>query len=196
MTGPMDGSRAARRSTAFYALSAAIIAATALTLWLMGRLPICACGTVKLWWGPTGGPETSQHLFDWYSLSHIIHGFLFYGATWAVLRRWSMASRLPFAVAIECAWEILENSPIIIDRYRAVTVSYGYYGDSIVNSMGDVVSMIAGFLLAARLPVWATILLGIVFEILAAYVIRDNLTLNIIMLLWPLDAILKWQQGG
>ena len=174
----------------------AIIAATAVTLWLFGRLPICACGTVKLWWGPTGGPETSQHLFDWYSLSHVIHGFLFYGATWLVLRRWSAVSRLPFAVAVECGWELLENSSFIIERYRSVTVSYGYYGDSIVNSMGDVAAMIAGFALAARLPVWLTVVLGVFFEILAAYVIRDNLTLNIIMLLWPVDALLKWQQGA
>ncbi len=196
MAEQVEAARSSTRNTAGYAIAAALIAATAIALWQMGRLPVCACGTVKLWWGETGGPDTSQHLFDWYTLSHIIHGFLFYGAAWLVLRRWSLPARLSAAVAVECAWEILENSPIIIDRYRAVTVSWGYYGDSIVNSMGDVVSMIAGFALAARLPVWATVGLGVAFEILAAYVIRDNLILNVIMLLWPLDAILKWQQGG
>lgn len=179
-----------------YALAAAIFLATLLVLWLMGRLPICACGTVKLWYFETGTPEASQHLADWYTLSHIIHGFLFYAAIWFLFRHWSFGARLALAIAVEGAWEIIENTSFIIDRYREVTVSWGYYGDSIVNSAGDILFMVAGFVVASRLPVWATVLIAVFFELLAGYVIRDNLTLNVIMLLWPLDAIRNWQAGA
>lgn len=162
----------------------------------MGRVPICTCGTIKFWYSVVGTAETSQHLTDWYTLSHIIHGFLFYAATWALLRRWPVGSRFAVAVAIEGAWEIFENTSLVIDRYREVTVSWGYYGDSIVNSAGDILAMALGFAVASRLPVWATVLIGVGFEFLAAYVIRDNLSLNILMLLWPVDMVKNWQMGG
>jgi hypothetical protein len=170
-----------------------IFLAALAALWLMGRLPICACGTVKLWYSAAGTSETSQHLSDWYTLSHVIHGFLFYAAIRLVLRDWAPSSRFALAMAIECAWEVLENTSFIIDRYREVTVSWGYYGDSIVNSAGDILAMAAGFALAARLPVWATVVIGLFLELLAGYVIRDNLSLNILMLLWPLDSVRQWQ---
>jgi hypothetical protein len=160
------------------------------------RPPICLCGTVKLWTGAVWSAENSQQISDWYSLSHIIHGFLFYGAAWAVLPGRARLWALPLAVLIEGSWELLENSPIIIDRYRAGTAAAGYSGDSILNSMADIGMMVVGFALARRLPVWATIAIALFFELLALAVIRDNLTLNILMLTYPIDAIRVWQAGG
>jgi len=161
-----------------------------------GRPPICPCGHIALWAGNPNSPENSQQLSDWYSLSHIIHGFLFYGLLWSILpgrlRLWA----LPLAVMIEGGWELLENSPIIIDRYRAATIAVGYSGDSILNSMSDIVMMMIGFAIARRLPVMGTVALAIGFELLALAVIRDNLTLNVVMLVHPVDAIRVWQAGG
>ena len=168
-------------------------------LFAMHRPPICACGTVKLWWGVVQSAENSQHLADWYTFSHIIHGLIFYALAHLFWRRWRLFNgaptrwALPIAVAIEASWELLENSPLIIDRYRAVTVSFGYAGDSIVNSMADIGWMTVGFWLAAKLPVRASIAMALVFELFTLFMIRDNLTLNVLMLVWPLDVIRDWQ---
>ncbi|WP_066765106.1 DUF2585 domain-containing protein [Sphingobium sp. CCH11-B1] len=175
-----------------FILAALVAVGACVLLFLMHRPPICTCGRVELWHGALDSGN-SQHIADWYSLSHVIHGFLFYALARWLLRGKPLGTRLAAAVAVESAWEILENSPIIIDRYRTATIALGYSGDSILNSMSDIGMMTAGFLFAARAPVRVTIAAGILMELLALVVIRDNLTLNILMLTWPVEAIRQWQ---
>jgi hypothetical protein len=139
--------------------------------------------------------ENSQHIADWYTPSHIIHGFAFYGLFWLVGRRWPLGARLLAATALEAGWEILENTPLIINRYREATIALDYYGDSVLNSVSDIGWMILGFVLASRLPVWASIALIVIAEAGVGYAIRDNLALNILMLIYPLEAVRHWQAG-
>ena len=173
-----------------------LLAATAMLLYLMGRPPICTCGAIDLWVGEPNSSRTSQMLSDWYSPSHIVHGFLFFAGLWLVGWRWPLERRFLIALAIEAAWEIVENTPLIINRYREETAALGYTGDSVLNSMSDIAMMIGGFLVARRLPVWASVAIVLVLELVPLFVIRDNLTLNVWMLLAPNEALKAWQSGG
>lgn len=168
---------------------------TAASLFLMGRLPICECDNVLFWYNNTNGPGNSQHITDWYSFTHVVHGFLYYLVIWLVLRKKniSFGLKLLIAVSIAAGWEILENSTFIIERYRTATFALDYYGDTIINSLSDVVMAIGGFLIASKIRPWISVALVITFELMLLYYVRDNLSLNIIMLLVPIEAIKNWQ---
>ncbi|QWK77554.1 DUF2585 domain-containing protein [Ochrobactrum sp. BTU1] len=172
----------------------AILVIQASWLYIDGRIPMCECGTIKLWSGSLMS-ENSQHIADWYTLSHIIHGFLFYWLLTIIAPKAPLGLRLAVAVGVEAAWELVENSNFIIERYRANTSSVDYFGDSIVNSVSDSVFAMIGFLIAAKLPTKITVANALFFEVLALIVIRDNLTLNVIMLLHPFEFIKQWQTG-
>ena len=180
----------------YWIVAFALVAVMATILLWMGRPAICTCGEVKLWVGTVNGPDNSQHLADWYTPSHIIHGFLFYALGRAALRRNPFGERFLMAVAVEAAWELIENSQYIINRYREATMALGYNGDAVINSVADIGWMAIGFLAARRLPVAATVALAIGFELLTLWTIRDNLTLNVLMLVSPIDAIRAWQAGA
>ena len=172
-------------------LTILILAAAAVILLAMGRNPICTCGTVQLWVGERDSAKTSQMLADWYSLSHIVHGLLFYGLLWLIARRWPVERRFLIALVFEAAWEVTENTPLVIDRYRATTAALGYTGDSVINSLSDIAMMALGFLLARKLPVRAALVLAL--EVIPLFTIRDNLTLNLWELIAPNKALQAWQ---
>jgi hypothetical protein len=179
-----------------------IVAVQILVLFLMGREPICTCGFIKLWEGDVMSSSNSQQIADWYTFSHIIHGFVFYGFFLLISKKFfGKSGGLPLglifigAVLLETAWEIIENSTWIIDYYRNNTVSLGYVGDSILNSVFDVIWMAIGFVMARKLPVWIIIALIVIFELMTGLIVRDGLLLNILMFIYPADAIKVWQMG-
>jgi hypothetical protein len=183
------------RRTAVVATVAIVLGMIAIELG-MGRVPICTCGYVKAWHGVVMSSENSQHLSDWYTFSHIIHGIAFYAILWIWGGQLSLGLRFVTAVGLEAAWEVLENTPMVINRYRETTIALDYFGDSVLNSVADVAAMMTGFWLASLAPVALSLGLAVAMEIFVAFMIRDNLTLNVIMLLYPVDAIKRWQGGG
>lgn len=179
-----------------WVLAVAIICIAAATEYAAGRHLFCTCGTIDLWVGARDSPKTSQMLLDWYSASHVIHGILFYAIFRSAAPNWSVDRRFLASLTIEASWEMIENSPWIIDRYRATTAALGYSGDSILNSMSDILMMVLGFVLARRLPVRLSILVAIVLELVPLFAIRDNLTLNVWSLIAPSKALQAWQAGS
>ena len=177
----------------YFFIALALVAVAAAILLSMGRPAICTCGYVRLWTGAVASADNSQHIADFYTPSHIIHGFLFYGLGWWLLRARPVGERVILAVAIEAAWELVENSQAVIDRYRAAAGAVGYNGDSVLNSVADIGWMTLGFIVARRLPMRATVAIAVAFELATLVLIRDNLTLNVLMLVSPVDAIKHWQ---
>lgn len=174
---------------------AALVLTAGIELW-MGRSPLGPDGKFGLWEGDIWSSENSQRFADPYSFSHLVHGILFYGFLWLVVRKLPIRYRLLIALAVEAGWELLENSPIIINRYREATIALGYTGDSVFNSLSDILMMAIGFLFAARARTWISVAVIIAMEVGCALWVRDNLTLNIIMLIHPIDAIKAWQMAG
>jgi hypothetical protein len=192
----MTTASASRFSPKFWlGVAAALVLLQVIILYWMGRVPICECGYIKLFEPGVNSPGNSQHLADWYTPSHIIHGFVFFALAWLLFRKHSVAFKLAFAVLIEAAWEILENTPMVIDHYRSATMAVGYTGDSILNSAMDTVWMALGFYFALKMPVWVTVTVAIIFEIFTGWLIRDNLTLNVLMLVYPIEVIKTWQSA-
>lgn len=173
-----------------------ILVITSLTLFTMGRTPWYRYGPPSLWSRDTTSSQNSQQLADPYTFTHILHGIGLYFILWLIARKASLPTRLTLSVLIESCWEILENTPFIIERYRSVTISRDYYGDSILNSLGDIGTSILGFLLAALLPIWGTVVVILLIELFLLWWIRDSLLLNIIMILYPLESIKQWQNHG
>ncbi|WP_394729661.1 DUF2585 family protein [Altererythrobacter sp. GH1-8] len=183
-------------------VSIAITLAAVLILLAMDRPPICTCGYVKLWHGLINDAGNSQHIADWYTPSHIIHGMIFYALGWWLFVKQGWGGKnafrwgLPLAVFLEAAWEIAENTSLVIERFRSVTANFGYSGDSVLNSFADIGWMAFGFWLALRLPVKWTVALAVIGELVVGWIVRDGLTLNVIMLLFPIDAIAEWQAAS
>lgn len=177
-------------------IAAGFVALQILTLIAMGQPPICTCGTIKLWTGIVSGPETSQQVADWYTPTHVLHGIWLYVLLWYIAPSMPLGARLAIAIGLEAGWEIVENTPFIINRYRQSALTQGYFGDSVINSVFDTFAAAFGFALARLLPVPVTVAVAITIELLVGVAIHDNLLLNIIQLVHPNGAISRWQAGG
>lgn len=180
----------------WYALAALFVVLQAAALWQLGQPWVCECGTIKLWYGVVFSGENSQQLTDWYTLSHVIHGLLLYFVLTLLFPRTPVWIRLTLALGLEAGWEIFENTHFVIDRYRQQALAAGYVGDSIINSLVDTLAAVAGLIIAWRMPVRVSIFAGLFLEALMLYVIRDNLLLNTVQLIHPMEWLSAWQSGG
>lgn len=185
-----------KRRTAFMLIALGIALFQAGLLWYFGQPFFCACGDIKLWEGVVHSAGNSQQFTDWYTFSHIIHGFLFYLLLWGLFPKSHVATRLLIAMGLEVSWEIAENTPYVIDLYRQQALAAGYAGDSILNSLCDTAAMMIGFVLARRLPATVIVTTALIFELFVGYTIHDNLTLNILNFIHPIEAITTWQSSG
>lgn len=176
-------------------LVALVLAVTAIQLRLQGRLWGCSCGQFRVWLSSAWSPETSQQLFDPYAFTHLLHGVGFFGLLWLVLPKLAVRWRFLVAVAMEAAWEIIENTNTVIERYREMTAALGYQGDTILNSLGDVVACAGGFWLAKVLGLWRSLAAFALVELMLLITIRDSLVLNILMLIYPFESLKAWQAG-
>ena len=174
-----------------------IIVAAAVVLIAMGRIPFCKCGIIAFWSSDVSSNQQSQQFTDPYTFTHVLHGIGLYFLVWLLWgRKLTIGQRLILAVALESGWEILENTEFILNRYRAATISFDYWGDSVFNSVGDIIAMMIGFWLTAKIPWWGSLIAFIVIDCLLLFFIRDSLIINIIMLIHPVEAIKTWQSNG
>jgi hypothetical protein len=177
-----------------FAVSAVIIVIAAGILLAMGQLFFCKCGVVSLWSGNIWSNQNSQQFTDPYTFTHILHGVLIYFFLWLIGdKRLSTGTRLIGAVCLESGWEMLENTDFVIQRYREATISLDYYGDSVFNSIGDILAMMLGFVLAWKLPPKVTAIGAVALDLALLLIIRDSLAINIIMLIHPIETIRNWQ---
>ena len=161
-----------------------------------GRLFLCACGQFEIWTSDTCSSDNSQQLFDPYSFTHVLHGVLFFWLIALAFRRMARGRQLLLALLLEAAWEVFENSSFVIDRYRTATAALGYQGDTVVNSIGDLICALVGFLIARQLGVRRSLILFVFVELILILWIRDSLLLQILMLVRPVEAIKAWQACG
>ncbi len=182
------------------ALVAVLVVFQVAALVVMGRPWICPCGVVKLWASGGINGDSSQHIADWYTPSHVLHGVLFYALLHFIgwKRGWKLNIPAMFvaAVALEVAWEVFENTPWVIEHYRTKTAAVAYMGDTVVNSVFDTVWMALGFVLAWKLPVRWVVVIAIIFELVALVAVRDNLFLNVMTFIWPAESVVEWQNGA
>lgn len=195
-TDPILAARAPGGAPSAWFATLALLAATAVLLRASGRIWWCKCGglsplTLDVW-----TPHCSQHLIDAYTLSHFLHGVVFFAAFTLLRPRWSIGWRFTGSIALASFWEVLENSPLIIGRYRESTMSLDYLGDSVINSMADIGACALGFVVARRVGLWWSCLIFIAVELLMLAWIKDNLTLNVLMLVYPVPGIREWQAAG
>ena len=187
--------KSASLDTWLYALAVLGAALIGVTLFQWGQPLICTCGYVQFWVGSVFSSGNSQHIADWYTLSHVVHGLLIVLLGRILFPTWSSQSLLVIAVVTGVAWEIIEHTDWVLNRFRAATLYQGYFGDSVLNAVFDYLWMLAGFFLARSISTAAIVGLILCLELTAAIIARDCLTLTTLMVIYPLESVEEWQQA-